>query len=290
MTAPDPAATTALAPLPSVYNVDGKWELGLQSWTAGKSAYANVNAQKYREILTQPEAGPRVVVNMASWTLLQFLITGTHLNSYQLPRIGGAPAPGPGLREDVDALITSTLKGVSGKDIHFGAAALESVGIRFYGEYCLVLAEIDPSTQILDRDSYELHFPPLGPVTSSAPYFQMLRGTWQADLVAMAILKARAILVDADRLVTEGRLRDTLLRGEEFIEVHKVGGFAPTDLEEVRQADVDVASQRRILDAATDGVLPSAEELVWLARRSRIERELDRSDIPTRVVDAQAVR
>jgi hypothetical protein len=290
MGAPNMTGAQKDSPLPGIYNPDGNWEAALTDWLADQDEYTKTNAAKYRQILSDPAAGPHVVVNMGAWAFLEFLKNRAHWNTYQLKRLGHASAGLDQLRRDVDRLISSKLKDVKGEDLHFGAVALESAGIRFYGEYCLVLSEIEGTTQILERDSYELEFPPLGPIAGAAPSFQVLRGTWEVDLSAMAVLKAREVLIGAGRLVTEGRLRDTLLRGEEFIEVHQNGGFGPGDLDEIRQADVDVAAARRIMDATSAGVIPSAEELVWLARRRRVERELARAGIRTRVVDAHNVR
>jgi hypothetical protein len=279
----------AIDPLPDVYDANGNWEVALTAWDTNQHAYARTNAQKYRQILQQGDSGPRMVVNMGSWSLLKFLLSKAHLNSYQLVPLGNTPPPSA-RRQRVDGWIVSALNGIKPDQIHFGAVALESTGVRFYGEYCLVLEKVDDKTQILDRDSYELDFPPLADKGTPQAFFRALRGSWKADLTAMAILKARDLLAGTDRLVTEGRMRDNLLRGEEFIEVHQVGGFRPTDLLEIRQADVDVATHHRIIESIGHGVAPSAEELVWLARRRRIDRELDSQSVSTRVVDAQAVR
>jgi hypothetical protein len=287
--------------LPPYRDEDGDWEGAAAVWLSAQNQFTRQNVKRFRAFLERAECGARMVVNIDAYALLCFLRDLTYRNHYDrkvrgvsFARAGGVRADSDEQRQRVDALIAPA--GTSGADIYFGAVALESAGVRFYGEYCLVLKaqELDPATQILDRDSYELDFAPLGPVgedeAASHALLNALKGTWARDLVAMAILKARRVLEDADRCTSEGRLTDELLFGEEFIEVHRVGAFGPNELEEVRQSDVEIATSERILTAFEHGVVPSLEELVWLVRRAEVDRSLKQARLPTRVVSAVRVR
>jgi hypothetical protein len=263
------------------------WDANLKSWRGKQDPFVEANVVKYMQILTRKESGPRMVVNIGGWSLEKFLLSGRHLNRYELHRMGAAREPAQ-KRLRVDGWISSP--SLRPEVIHFGAVALESSGVRFYGEYCLVLKTVDEGTQIMDRDSYELDEAPLVSSMRPASAFSSLRGTWGRDLVAMAVLRARDVLLASDRAVTEGRLRESLLRGEEFIEVHKADGFGPSDLEEVRIPPCDVAAQTEIVSSTAHGSMPSIAEIVWFARRARLNRALAQAGLEIRVVDAPVVR
>jgi hypothetical protein len=44
-----------------------------------------------RQLLTDPDAGPRVVINIGAEALLNFLETGSYRNLYEHPVVGGRP-------------------------------------------------------------------------------------------------------------------------------------------------------------------------------------------------------
>jgi hypothetical protein len=204
-----------------------------------------------------------------------------------LPEIGSEGSdPEHKLRVEVDKLMGFA----DPSRIYFGAAALESAGVRFYGEYCMVLKFVDPKTQIIDRDSFELVLPPLASSPNRRALARALKGSWSSDLFPMAAFKVREVLDDPDRLTTEGRMRDALLRGEEYIEVHREGTFSTSDLVEVRQAATDIAADERIASAFDRGVVPSIEEIIWRCQRAEVERKLAMKGIETRVTDAAFVR
>jgi hypothetical protein len=285
--------------IPLHRDADGNWESAVAAWLAPQNPFTHANVQRLRDMLADPVCGARMVVNISAYSLLGFLRDGAYRNYYdrqvgstRLARIGGTSANSDAQRRRVDKLISPT--GVTGADIYFGAVALESAGVRLYGEYCLVLREVARGTQILDRDCYELDFAPLGPIVehgaSSGAILRALKGTWGRHLVPMAILKLRRVLEDSDRCATEGRLTEELLFGEEFIEVHRQGTFGPADLDEVRQSDVEIATHERIVTAFNHGVVPSLEELIWLTRRAEVDRGLKGARLPTRVVSAIRIR
>ena len=281
--------------LPSHVDPTGDWETALSSWLLKQNDFTKINVRRFRDALADLSCGPRMAVNIGSYALLCFLRDGAYLNRYDkqppvparaLERVGGPGEDTDERRERVDGWIAPP--GHGGNEIYFGAAALESAGVRLYGEYCLVITSTDAGTQILDRDSYELDLPPLRGLSPSL-LVQALSGSWGQHLTPMAILKVRGDVENVERLVTEERLTNGLLFGEEFIEVHRIGNFGPSDVFEVRQCHVEVAEHERLGAAFDHGVLPTIEELVWLGRRARIDAALTLASLGTRVVGAAAV-
>lgn len=275
--------------LPPYVPPDGDWSQACDTWLAQQEdLFVQDNAQKLRSVLGDAETGARMVVNIGSYALLRLLQPGgEYRNVYDLARVGTGTAVPPE-RAQVDALIAPP--GVKASDLYFGAVALETAGVRYYGEYCLVLAPIADDLQIFERDSYELVFPPLGSSGQAAQLADALRGRWKKDLLPMAVLKTRELIENAGRLVTEGRFREALLRGEEFIEVHREHPFRITDVEQVYQSPSDVATESRTERAYRSGVLPRLEELVWQGRRALIDFKLSHNEVSTRVVGHEGVR
>ena len=108
---------------------------------------------------------------------------------------------------------------------------LGGTGVRYYGEYCVVLKEdphvVPDDTLVLDRNSYDVMFEPLkgcGPVDGIV---KRLRGQWDDGLVAMVKMRILPALGAAPRLATSGTASDVLLHDENFVEVHKQGTFGP---------------------------------------------------------------
>lgn len=252
--------------------------------------FVGANITKLEEILTDDEAGAVPVINIGAWSLRRVMTSGRYLNIYERANLVGHAASAPDTKRiEVDTLLDL----VPPDEFYFAAVALESNGVRFYGEYCMAFAiPSNPRLRIFDRDSYELVFPPLGSFTlpERQTLSKLLRGEWGTDLVPMVALKCRALLEDEVRLVTEGRLAERLLVGEEFVEVHWQHPIASTDVEEVRVDAVDVASIEDILGGYVRGATPRAEELAWIHRRVLAERSLEANAVPRRVAHATATR
>jgi len=251
-----------------------------------QNRFASANIAKLAEIIANPQAGARMVVNIGAWSLRSFLRSGKYLNMYELAVIGGNGVDTT--RGKVDQLLGF---GHNANEFYFGAVALETAGVRFYGEYCMVLKGA-PNSRIFDRDSYELVFSPLDECSDEdrAELSRALRGKWDTDLAAIAALKCRDLFDDPGRLVTEGRLRDALLCGEEFIEVHRHGTFTPSDLDEVCVADVDMAMEGQIASSYERGILPRPEDIAWIHRRVLADEALAEKNLRCRVADADATR
>src|SRR5262249_10088019 len=112
------------------------WGDRLRDWlaqqTTGKE-FLEANAAAIERWLG--EHGCRIVVNAPAIALLAILNGDKYKNKYELARIGQASPPSE-RRVVVDQLLGFV---PDGRDWYFGAVAVGGAGVRFYGEYCLVL-------------------------------------------------------------------------------------------------------------------------------------------------------
>src|SRR5215831_11065235 len=149
--------------LDASYFAKVNWKARVDAWLADPThtdAFLDGNVQLVRQIMTHPESGLRMVINISAYALLRFLADGAYKNLYERPIIGGErKGPSPE-RVQVDQLLGF---GSNAQNYYFGAVALGGTGVRFYGEYCLVIkaGEVAADTQVIDRDSYDLLLPPL---------------------------------------------------------------------------------------------------------------------------------
>jgi len=224
--------------------------------------------------------GLRMVVNITADALLSVLREGGYRNLYENPVVGGAPKEPTKQRQKVDRTFSIT------SNHYFGAAALGGAGVRFYGEYCMVikLERVRPRTRLLDRDSYDILLEPLKALELSKRQVERLTGTWDADLVQMALLRVLPEIGHDMRLVTSGTISESVLRDQEFIEVHLEGSFGPTDLEEVRESPDDASLELAIAERARHGLFTTTVDREWARRRAVVARELDAQGIRHRVV------
>jgi hypothetical protein len=226
-------------------------------------------------------------VNAGAFALLRLLSGDRYKNRYELGRIGGPLEPPSPRRLQVDDLLGFN----PGSDYYFGAVAVGGTGVRFYGEYCLVLrpAASSAGVRFLDRNSYDLLDPPLD--AEHAPtVVQALRVEW-ADLGTAITTKVLASIPRNERLVTVGLVAELTLRDEDFIEAHlhrpgppHVRSFGVEDVEEVRQAPEDIAQLQHLHEQQQRGRIPTASELLWSSRRAEVEELLEEHDLPSRVV------
>lgn len=208
------------------------WRARVQRWLddpAHSDRFLDGNVRLVRQIMEHAESGLRVVVNISAHALLSFLAQRRYRNLYERPVIGSArQGPSPE-RVHVDKRLGF---GADARHYYFGAVALGGTGVRFYGEYCMALepSAVDPSSQILDRDSYDLLLPPLSNTLPDVDELvRMLRGEWAADTVDMLMLKLLPEIRSTHRLITTGTVSEMILHDQEFVEVHvrKTGGFSP---------------------------------------------------------------
>jgi hypothetical protein len=271
-------ATNALDP---VYFSTKPWRSRVKTWLRrGTDPFVDGNLHLVRQIMEHAESGLRVVINISAHALLSFLAERRYRNLYESPVIGGTRRQVSPERQRVDTL----LQLAPPDQFYFGAVALGGTGVRFYGEYCMVLrpSAIDAQTQVFDRDSYDLLMPPLAQRSPTA-MVKMLRGHW-GDVVDMLTLKLLPELQGSRRLVTTGTVSEMILRDQEFVEVHKRGAITPDSIEELRQSPDEVAIEARIAARRVAGFPPTSLELRWLHRREEVVRALEASRLPYRIV------
>lgn len=261
---------------PDYFN-DSEWQARLEHYLLkATNPFVGANVEAIQRCLSDEATGLRMVVNIGAASLLSFLRSKKYLNAYQAPLVGTPQAAVSDTRLEVDELLG--LDPPSG--YYFGAIAAGGTGVRFYGEYCMVLRDVPAQTQILDRNSYDLVRSPLNTLQNAVG---QLRGTWE-QRVAMLTLKILPELAGARTVITLGTISDAILHDEEFAEVHRAASFAPADLEEVREPPEDETVATRIAQMYAEGVAPTVEEMLWYARRRAVTATLRREGIRSRVV------
>lgn len=259
------------------------WTERATDWLAAQpNEFLDGNAAAIEKILTSKDSGVRMVVNITGEALRSFLSDKKYLNVYDLPVVAGERREPSQLRRKVDARLDFD----DPKDIYFGAAALGGAGIRFYGDYCLVLRRnaVPTETRILDRNSYDLEDEPLVSQPDGKKIVKCLRGTWKADLLDLIKLKVLPRLAQRNALVTAGTVSDLILHDEEFIEIQLKGTFSPDDIEEVREFPEDQVLEGQITDRYRYGDLPTPDQILWNSRRQAVRIALQKSHLPSRLV------
>jgi hypothetical protein len=138
--------------------------------------------------------------------------------------------------------------------------------------------------RLLDRDSFDLELEPFKSLPLSEQRLRVLRGDWDTDRVDMAVLRVLLELGHDVRLVTSGIVSDTVLRDQEFIEVHLDGSFAPRSVEEVRESPDETAIETSLRNRRERGTALSQVDEEWLLRRDWISDQLARYGIRHRIV------
>src|ERR1700733_5775077 len=136
-----------------------------REWLADDKGLARANGEMVRKTVAgcgpdsdQPslEAGARMVVNTANIRVPDFCRDG-YKNAYDRgdETLGSGPASGDvSKRVLVDKALPVSFPP---NEIYFGAVETTGTGIRFYGDFCLVLRKdvVTGATVILDRNSYD---------------------------------------------------------------------------------------------------------------------------------------
>jgi hypothetical protein len=273
-----------------IYFSPASWADRVTAWQAAAPAqFSAGNEQVVRTAISDPEAGLRVVINIGVWALLQLLAGGRYLNLYELVAIGVK-------KVSQDRIDVDTEFGYLGEDVYFAAVALGGVGVRFYGEYCMVLDidRIDPDPLLFDRDSYDILIKPLAGLPGKAAMVACLRGEW-ADVHDMVLMKVLPELVHQRRLATAGTVSETVLKDQEFIEVHLRPGkddrpgsparsFGIDEVDQLLEAPDEVAVSSRLHEREAAGQRLSDIEHEWLLRREQVGRATSKRRLATRVV------
>lgn len=248
---------------------------------------------------TPGSSGAKVVFNISSAHIPAFVeasLSGQdpppYKNGYDTHRlrIGAEPAE-RSRREKMDYALSS-VAGCRREQIYYAAVELNGTGVRFYGDICLVLAQSDAETAILDRNSYDLLRPPLA---SAGSYKDTddeelrlaalrIAGEWGTDLASIAAIKILALMPATGRRITTGEVSDGLLRDEDYVEVLRVGSFAAGHLNEARITAADAAREAHVLERERHGPLPGAAANAWAQQRHAAEIALARAGVEVRTI------
>jgi hypothetical protein len=270
---------------PHIFAADESWNERAVNWLAGQpNQFLDGNATALEKILTNPDSGVRMVVNITADALRSFLVQGKYLNAYGRPVVAGKKRDPSPLRLKVD----ERLKFESPEKIYFGAVALGGAGIRFYGDYCMVilLEKVTDETRVFDRNTYDLESEPLVSQVDGGNIVKSLRGTWKVDLLDLIKLKILPRLAVWNSLATAGTISDLLLHDEEFVEVHLEGTFTPHDVEEIREFPEDQVLESQITDRYRYGELPTTDQILWNSRRQAVRFDLQKAGLRSRLVAA----
>src|SRR5688572_23776725 len=180
-----------LEELDPVYFGEGSWSDRLNNWLKERSPqykeFYLANSTQIAESILSGEAALKMVVNIPADALLGFLRENHYQNTYERKiRMGQDLRSVNARRKRVD----EALFGLDADKYYFGAVALGGCGVRFYGEYCLVLDhdEIDPDTQIMDRNSWDIEFEPLSHY-DKVEVVSHLKGDWGSHAIDISKLK-----------------------------------------------------------------------------------------------------
>ena len=258
------------------------WAVRVANWVAyhKQVGFSGGNEKVVRGVLRDVETGLRVVVNITAYSLLTVLDENQYKNLYDRPAIGGVPRVPSDQRVKVDRTLGL------GRTTYFGAVALGGTGVRFYGEYCMVLTlgQVDPDTRLFDRDSFDILLEPLDTLPLTPAQIEALRGRWGRDRVDMAVLRVLPEIGHDLRLVTSGTISDAVLKDQEFIEVHRDGSFAPREIEEIRESPDETAIEMSLRSRADRGIALTQVEQEWLGRRDKVVEKLAELGIQHRIV------
>jgi hypothetical protein len=253
-------------------------------------AHRTVVADALAVSTTERAQGARMCVNMAAAHVPEFVQRGgSYKNAYDLDkeaRIVGAPSNVLSeTRRVVDSLLPLPATQTA-ESTYFGAVETTGCGVRFYGDFCLVLCRtsVPGDTVILDRNSYDLVRPPLNSwraepkskVTarelqnkSGIVEAQKLAGEFTKDLPSMVMVNLAKRGRLGDRRLTIGQLSDCVLDDEDYIEVLKANTFTIEDIDDVRTSAAEAAAESLIGDHLNRGPPPNFAELLWRSQRRR---------------------
>lgn len=279
--------TMSLRDLDPVYFGETSWNERLNTWLRERAPeydeFYRANASHIAQSILEGEAALKMVVNIPADALLGFLKEGCYLNTYERKILMG---------EDLRFLnarrkrVDKELFGDDPDKYYFGAVALGGCGVRFYGEYCMVLpgVEMELDTQIMDRNSWDMEFEPLSNY-DKAEVVSNLIGNWGAHATDIAKLKVLPQLLESVRLTTTGTVSDAILHDESFIEVHKRGSFTPQALYEVRESTAGPSIEAQLRYQCDHGQSLSPEEAIWITRRAYVNRALGAARVRIRIAE-----
>lgn len=240
------------------------------------------------------ESGQRIVYNLSS-AHVPAVLHNRYLNTYDAKTHLGKRGPSR-LRQQIDAAIgVASGSGLKPEQIYFGAVELNGAGIRYFGDFCLVLKPDNQPQTMLITNSYDVHREPMrsqvvvrgdanATMGNRVATLADWQGQWPTDAPDMAVLKLASVIAAARRRLTIGAVAAGVLSDEDYIEVARDGSFGARDIEEVRLSVVDAAAEARIADRMFRGPSPTLAEALWRHRRRGAERAAARQGVAVRLV------
>lgn len=275
--------------------LDSSWEdrkkhaLGQASqWLDG---FVQANAAYVHEMVLASAENARlhVVFNVGSDALRNFLETDDYKNVYEHPVVEGKPLRPSKKRQEIDGICQLAPP----KDYYFCALSVGGTGMRFYGEYCVVLKSPDDAAsvkRVLDRNSYDFMAPPLSDIFSrldetaqqrlAASLMCDFRSPSLGDMLSIKVLQHHGA---RPRLLTIGLVGEAVLSDEDYVEAYHQGKIRLATVLEIRSHPEDEMTESSIEDRFVRGEPVSAEELQWAARRRQVRHVMDDKGIRHRV-------
>lgn len=259
-------------------------------WLSGD--FAEANAAYVHEIVlaTANNARLHVVFNIGADALRGFVLTDDYKNVYEHPVIEGKELQPSERRKRVDNIIGLD----DPKKYYFCALSVGGTGMRFYGEYCVVLKSPDDAAsvkRVLDRNSYDFTSPPLARVLDGRPLSEQqqlasklmcsFRTAELGDLLSIKVLQHHGA---RPRLFTIGTVGEAILSDEDYVEAYHEGKIRLATVLEIRSHPEDEMTESSIEDRFLRDEAVTSEELQWAARRQQVREAMDVKGIRHRVV------
>lgn len=247
-------------------------------WTLGQFSKANAVSIEAMACAQGKNARLHVIFNIGSDALRSYAQTGDYKNAYEQPTIVGAPVSASCTRLKVDELIS--LK--NPKDFYFCALSSGGLGIRFYGEYCVVLRSGNDSgvKRVLDRNSYDFIRSPLKELleyrelTEKQDLVKRLETEFRSEEMGqMLAIKVLQHFNHPSRLLTMGSVSEAILADEDYVEALHEGKIPLQSILEVRCNALDEMLEAGVLSKLGRGQA-TVEELLWASRREEVRKAL----------------
>jgi len=287
-----PAAVAALPPYLDRTWAQRKGDRLAQAsdWLGGGFAQANAAYVHDTALTTGEHARLHVAFNIGTDALREFVQSDDYKNVYEHPVVEGKELRPSKKRMHVDRIVVPG----DPRDCYFCALTVGGTGMRFYGEYCVVLRSPDDAASVkyvLDGNSYDLAAAPLAQVFEgrSLPEQREVAGKLMCsfrtselgDMLAIKVLQHHNA---RPRLFTIGAVGEAILSDEDYVEAFHEGKIRLATVLEVRSHPEDEMTESSIEDRYTRGEAVTAEELQWVARRQQAREALDSKSIRHRVV------
>ncbi|WP_321917801.1 hypothetical protein [Paraburkholderia sp. J11-2] len=254
-----------------------------REWPGVDFTLANAD---YIDSLTSPTSGNvHVIFNLGADALRNFIEHNDYKNVYERPVVHGVRRQPSPKRIRVDSLVGLTTP----EKVYFCALSMGGTGMRFYGEYCVVLKH--KPILVLDRNSYDLDEEPIRGILSNllpAEYPSIVRSLMSsypspdcADLLAIKVIDR---LGHRARRYTRGAVAGALLSDEDFVEAYHYGKIDTKAVLEVRAHPEDEAIENSIDRRFRNGESVMPEELQWVAQRQQARKVMEGKPIAYRVM------